>query len=320
MRVRVLITGAAGNLGSHLAKYLLKDDTYEFKLRLMIHKRRISFDLGNSPGAEICRADLSVPGTLIPACKNIDCIVHFAGVLFAPSPEKFLPITNLKYFQNLVDAALISHVKKIILISFPHVEGSTNPDNPARGSLNGMPVSVHAQTRLQEEKYLFEKCKDTDTIPVSLRTGMIYGKNILMIDACKYLLRKHLLAVWKNPTWIHLISINDFLEAIKSAIIKSGVKGIYHLGDDKPIYLQEFLDIAAKHWGYSKPFRMPVWSIFTAAWLVELYAKLFKTKSPLTGDFIRIGMVSYTGDTKRMKEELVTELKYPTIEKGVMIL
>jgi nucleoside-diphosphate-sugar epimerase len=317
--MKVLITGAAGNLGSYLARYLInckeKPD-----LRLMVHNTPLPYSIEGFKNVEICYSDLSKPETLIAACKNVDCIVHFAGLLFAPNPEKFLPVTNIQYFQNLVNAAIDAKVKKIILISFPHVEGNTNPANPANGRLNGSPVSVHAQTRLKEEQYLFEKCKDSNTTAISLRPGMIYGKDILMVDAMKWLMKKWLLGVWKKPTWIHLISIDDFLEATKQAIIKNGIKGIYQLGDEKPLYLQDFLDMLAGHLGCKKPWRLPKWCIFTAAGLVELYAKIFNTKSPLTKDFIRIGMVSYTGDISRMKAELLPNLKYPDIASGIKIL
>lgn len=317
--MRILITGAAGNLGSHLARYFMKEDEYP-ELRLMVHKTPLPFSINGYKNVKAVKADLAERSTLKEAFNKIDCIIHFAGVLFAPNPEKFLPVTNVVYFKNLVDTALNAKVKKIILISFPHVEGNTKPSNPANGRLNGKPVSVHAQTRLREEQYLFEKCKESNTTPVSLRPGMIYGKSILMLDAGKYLMKKHLLAVWKKPTWIHLISIDDFLEATKRAMLKDTVSGIYQLGDERPVYLQDFLDMMAEHLGYAKPWRLPVWCIFAAAQLVEIYAKIFHTKSPITKDFIRIGMVSYTGDITRMKEELLSNLKYSKIDEGIKIL
>ncbi len=317
--MKVLITGAAGNLGSHLAKYLMNNED-GLDLRLMVHSKPIQYNIEGKSNVQVCKADLLNEDSLLTACSGIYCIVHFAGVLFAPDPEKFLPITNVVYFKNLVDAAVDSEVKKIILISFPHVEGNTTPDKPATGKLDGNPVSVHAQTRLKEEQYLFEKCNGTSTIGVSLRAGMIYGKDILMLDAGRYLIKKNLLAVWKKATWIHLISLDDFLEVCRQSILKPGVKGIYHLGDEKPLHLQEFLDKMAVHLGYSTPWRLPEWCIYTAAWLVEKYAKLFGKVSPLTVDFIRIGMVSYTGEIGRMKKDILPSLKYPTIEEGINIL
>ncbi|HEY2991158.1 MAG TPA: NAD(P)-dependent oxidoreductase, partial [Candidatus Binatia bacterium] len=60
----------------------------------------------------------------------------------------FLPVTNTQWFSNLVDTALKANVGRIILISFPHVEGPTTPENPATGRLDRQPISAHATTRL----------------------------------------------------------------------------------------------------------------------------------------------------------------------------
>ena len=54
-----------------------------------------------------------------------------------------------------------------------------------------------------------------------------------------------------------------------------------------------------------------------AATVFELFSFLFGTKSPLTRDFVTIGMVSYFGDTIRMRKELLSELAYPTFRDGI---
>jgi nucleoside-diphosphate-sugar epimerase len=178
--MRILITGAAGNLGSFLAREML---TGPHQLRLLIHRRELPFSVSDAPNASVVRADLAESTTLPEVCRDIDCIVHFAGVLFAPHPEKFLPQTNLGYVQNLIAAAQSARVRKFILISFPHVEGETFPDKPATDRLDGQPNSAHAQTRLAAEKHLFTVCSGTEMTPVVLRAGMIYGRRVLMIEA-----------------------------------------------------------------------------------------------------------------------------------------
>lgn len=311
---KLAITGAAGNLGGLLAQSM-KD--MDWNLNLLIHNKDVSGDLKNRTNVSVFRTDLADASTLKEALEGVDVVVHFAGVLFKANPEKFLPRTNTQYFKNLLDVATSQNVKRIILISFPHVEGETTPDNPAKGILNGKPISAHATTRLEEEKLLFDYAKHHNFEPVSLRVGMVYGKGILMIDAGQWFARHGLLGVWRKPTWIHLISKDDFVTATIAAVEKDNINGIYHIGDEGIQTLQEFLDEITKYKGNFKPWRMPLWMIMTAARSFEAVSHLFGVKSPLTVDFIRIGMVSYYGDTDRMRAELLPELKYKTYKDGL---
>ena len=309
----VLITGAAGNLGGLLARRMAGG---EHDLRLMVHRRDVGDALKRAERTTVVHADLADPATLAAAVAGVDTVVHFAGVLFKPRPERFLPVTNTAWFSNLVDACLAAGVGRIVLISFPHVEGPTTPDHPADGRLDGQPVSVHARTRLEEERLLFARCEGTATTPVSLRLGMVYGRGILMVDTARWLAAHHLLGVWREPTWIHLISTEDYLQATVAAATAEGVSGIYQAGDEQPVTLQDFLDQACDVWGLARPRRQPLWTIMTAAGLCEAAAALLRRQSPLTRDFIRIGRVSYCGDTTRFRAELLPELSYATLSEG----
>lgn len=286
----------------------------------MHHRRPIAHDIQAEPNVSCVRADLADPRTLPPAVSGVDVIVHFAGVLFAPRPEHFLPETNTRWFSNLLSAALAAGVGRVILMSFPQVEGPTSVDSPAAGRLDREPVSVHARTRLEEERLLFERTRGTSTTPVVLRLGMIYGRGILMIEAARWLARRHLLCVWREPTLLQLLSTPDYLRAVEAAIVQPGVEGIYHVGDEQPVTVQEFLDSACRVWGYPRPRRVPFWSIYAAACLCELLAVIAGTRSPLTRDFVRLGRVPHWGDTRRARAELVPELRHPTLASGVATL
>jgi len=315
--MNVLITGAAGNLGSFLSRHLLDGP---HRLKLMVHQRPLEPEIAGHPNATVCHADLGRIESLYAVCVETDCIVHFAGRLFAPQPERFLAQTNVTYVKNLTYAAQAAGVGKLILISFPHVEGQSRPESPAQGRLQGNPASVHARTRLAAEQHLFAACEGGGMVPVALRAGMIYGRGVLMIEAARWLMRWRLLGVWRDPTWVHLLSLPDFLSSVEAAIDGSSVRGIYNLGDDDPLTLQEFLDRLAGHWGTSKPWRAPKWAFYLAAGGVEAFAWIFRTAAPLTRDFIRIGMASYTADTGRMRQELLPRLRYPSLSEGMALL
>ena len=98
---------------------------------------------------------------------------------------------------------------------------------------------------------------------------------------------------------------------------REGISGIYNLGDERPVALQEFLDRAADHWGLPRPWRASKRLIWSAAACVEFGALLFGTAAPLTRDFVRLGMVSHVMDTTRMRRELLPTLAYPTIQDGI---
>jgi nucleoside-diphosphate-sugar epimerase len=317
MAPSVLITGAAGNLGSLLARHLLRGGR---PLRLMYHRRSIAADLLAAGQVTAVRADLSDPSTLPAAVDGVDAIVHFAGVLFAPRPERFLPRTNTQFFANLVRAAREAGVARVVLISFPHVEGPTSVEHPATGRLDRVPISVHAKTRLEEERLLLDDRGQSALTPIVLRCAAVYGRGILMVDAAEWLARRRLLCVWKEPTLYQLISSVDFARACEAAIDAPHARGIYHAGDERPITLQEFLDAACKVWGCPLPRRLPFGMIYLGAAACEAFALVARTTSPLTRDFVRLGRVPHWGDTRRFREELLPELEYPTLEAGLALL
>jgi nucleoside-diphosphate-sugar epimerase len=315
--VNLLIVGAAGNLGSLLSTHLL---TSPHHLRLLTHKRALPFDLPTGANAEVVQGDLDRPASLRRVCEDIDCVVYLAGVLFQPHPEKFLQRTNTVYVQNIADAALASGVGKFILISFPHVEENTTPDNPATGVLDAEPQSIHARTRLEAEKYLFRACESQTMTPIVLRAGVIYGSGVKLIEAARWLMRWRLMAIWRQPTWVHLLALADFLNIVQRAIEKKNLAGIYNLCDDQPMLLQEFLDRLALQWSYHKPWRLPQVCFRSSAALCESLASIFHTATPLTRDMIEMAMTSVVADTSRMKKEIVTDLRYPTFREGVAVL
>lgn len=312
--MRILISGAAGNLGTFIARNLAESG---HELRLMVHRTPVAPDLAEH---EQVQANLGRPAALSGVCSGVDAIVHVAGVLFEPRPAGFLPLTNVEFVRNLLAEAIPAGVGRFVLVSFPHVEGDTTPERPARGRLDARPPSMHAQTRLQAERTVVAMSERSGTAPVILRSGTIYGSGVLMIEAARWLMRRRMIAVWRTPTWYHWLALPDFLACVRAAIENPRVAGIYHLGDDTPLPLQTALDMIAAHWGFPRPWRLPRWTFYLAGAAVELYASLTGSAAPLHRDFIRIGMLSHCGDTTRMKRELLPRLRYPSLEHGLTLL
>ena len=314
--MKVLITGAAGNMGSHVSQHLMTSH----QLRLLIHRSPLPFDTAQHSQIEVCRPDLGKPESLRDVCTGVDCVIHLAGILFAPLPERFLPRTNISFVKNLVTAAIDARVGKFVLVSFPHVEGETDPGHPATGALDRSPNVIHFRTRLEAEKYLLQACQGTAMTPVVFRAGIVYGPGIKLMQAARWMLRHRLMAIWNKPTWAHLISLADFLSALRAVIENHRASGIYQICDDAPITLQDFLDQLADHFGLARPWRLPAPIFHIVGVGVEAMALILRTPAPLNRDIVRAGMTSCVADTSRMKRELLPTLAYPTIRQGIDLL
>lgn len=136
----VLVTGAAGNIGSYFAKH----SSGRYKLRLMVR--------GDEPGTDALRphgqlmsAHLDDLPRLKELCTGIDTVLHLAA---SPSPsstwEELLP-NNIAGTYNIMVAAKSAGCRRVIFASSIHaVSGypadvqvkSTDPVNP--GDLYGV--------------------------------------------------------------------------------------------------------------------------------------------------------------------------------------
>jgi nucleoside-diphosphate-sugar epimerase len=141
-----------------------------------------------------------------------------------------------------------------------------------------------------------------------------------MIEAARWLACRRLLCIWREPTLLQLIATADCLRATEAAIFRPEVRGIYHVGDERPVTVQEFLDEVCRVWGCPRPRRMPAFLFDAAAAVTEAFALAAGTRSPLTRDFVRLGRVPHWGDTRRARAELIPDLLYPTLESGLSTL
>lgn len=179
--MRIAIAGASGNLGLFLSRFL-SDQHHD--LVLLSHRRPIPVDLTSQHRVQVRKVDLGDPQSLRGCCDSVDCVVSLAGVLFRGGAEKFLPITNTQYVINLVNEAVFAQAKKFVLLSFPHVEGESFPELPARGLLPETdPAPVHARTRLEAERYLVRIGESSTLRCLIFRSGVVYGSGVKLIES-----------------------------------------------------------------------------------------------------------------------------------------
>ena len=313
--MRILISGGTGNLGQHFARHLTGSG--EHRVRLLVHRRAVAADL-KSPRLELVYGDLARADSLLGACEASDCIVHLAGVLFAPHPERFLPITNIEYVRNLMQAAVHANVSRFVLVSFPHVEGETSPEHPASSRLDRSPSVIHFRTRLEAERLVLQSASPQLKAAV-VRAGVVYGPGVKLTEGARWLLKHRMMAIWRRPTWLHLIALPDLVCGLQAAAEKPGVSGIYNLCDDEPMLLETFLKRFADRIGVPGPWHLPAWCFGLAGVACENFANTFRTRAPITRDIIAAAMMSSVSNNSR-RSELLPKLQYPSFRQGISLL
>ncbi len=119
-RKRVLITGAAGRIGSSLAEQL--KDRYD--LRVHYHHTVPA----QPPVADQVIADISVYDQIAPALEGMDAVVHMAGEPSTRASWADVRSRNIDGTYNVFEAARRAGVRKVVFASTNHVMGMYDRD------------------------------------------------------------------------------------------------------------------------------------------------------------------------------------------------
>ncbi|WP_194893066.1 NAD-dependent epimerase/dehydratase family protein [Catenulispora pinisilvae] len=121
MRERILITGAAGRIGSALRPLMTGPDRV---LRLLDIN---PVDPGED-GAEIVTASFADPGAIKEACDGVDAVVHLGGQP-GEGPWEHLAEVNVEGTRQVLEAAVRQGVPRIVLASSIHAAGFWTRDD-----------------------------------------------------------------------------------------------------------------------------------------------------------------------------------------------
>lgn len=127
--MKVLLTGADGQIGTHLAPHL----------RERHHVRLAWWDPAAPPGRpdwarpgdDVRLADLSDRDAVRPVVRGVDAVVHVPGRRGATASWDELLRLNVPGFHNIFEEAAASGVRRVVLASSAHVTGGWLREGPA---------------------------------------------------------------------------------------------------------------------------------------------------------------------------------------------
>lgn len=280
----ILITGASGFIGKHLAKLCIDKG---FAVHALVRKTSEVTYL-KSLGANILYADLGFTKSILKVFReltdlglSVDYVIHAAALTKAKSEKEFLDV-NTKSTLHLLSAIQQANLnlKKFVFISSLAASG---PETFGRTIQidQDKPITKYGRSKLQAERIV----KSFETIPhVILRPTAVYGPG-----------EKDLLSVFKivhkgiNPTLgfnkqqLTFIYVRDLAELIVSALTSNKVNKTYFITDTR-IYDKTEFATTISHFTDKKVLniKLPLTLVKGISFLAENISSAFGKQSPLT--------------------------------------
>jgi len=174
--MRVLVTGGAGFIGSHLTEALLSLG-HEVRVMDNLATGRIENLDGMKDSIEFLEADVRSLDQCRNACAGVERVWHL-GALGSVPRSVADPLTtheaNLTGTLNMLLAARDAGVRRLVFASSSSVYGA-NPELPREESQHPMPMSPYANSKLAAETYVRQFAALYGMETVALRYFNVYG-------------------------------------------------------------------------------------------------------------------------------------------------
>jgi nucleoside-diphosphate-sugar epimerase len=165
---RILVTGAAGRIGSYFAKH--SHERYQLKLMVRGNEKRESIEQLQGLG-EIVTADLADLARMKDLCLGIDAVLHLAA---SPSPEAVwddLVRTNITGTYNIFVAALAAECRRVVYASSIHAVSGYAMDSQVKTSEPVNPGDLYGVSKCFGEALARYMAEQEGLSAICLRIG-----------------------------------------------------------------------------------------------------------------------------------------------------
>lgn len=312
MGMRVLVTGGAGFIGSHLVEELL---IRGYRVLCLVHER-----LGWLENLPIERyfGDLTRPETLRDAVEGVDCLYHLAGLVRAKDPREYLRVNHLGT-RNLLLACLEAKVPpaRFVYVSSLAALGPSEGVRPLREEDPPHPISPYGLSKLKGEEEVLKRRGRLHV--VLIRPPAVYGPRER--DLYTYFRLAHggfFPIVGFCERRLSLCYIEDLVQGLLLAGERDVPSGaIYHIAGERAYSWREIREVFVEALGVRPVMvRLPKTLLYTLALLAEGWGRL--TGRPPLLDRGKVGEMasSWIADISKAKRELGYVPRFP-LQEGI---
>jgi len=258
--MRVLITGGAGFIGSHIAEH------FQGKADVVVLD---NFRSGHRRNLEGLKVDL-IEGSILDraaldrAMRGVDLVFHLAAMISVPEsmlkPRECVEI-NATGTLHVLEAAAEAKARKVVLASSAAIYGD-NPTVPKVETMVPEPKSPYAVTKLDGEYYLEMFRRERGLATASLRFFNVFGPRqdpkspyaaAVPIFIEKALRGEAISVFGDGGATRDFIYVKDIVGALVFAASTDGVHGTHNVGYGRKMTVLELAREVLRLTGSSSP-------------------------------------------------------------------
>jgi nucleoside-diphosphate-sugar epimerase len=307
---RVLVTGASGFIGSHVAEELVQRGV---PVRVLIRKKSSLRHLSQVK-VETATGDVTEPASLPAALEGVEGVIHCAGLTRAISYQQYRSV-NRDGTENILRACLAAnpHPSRIVCLGSLAAYGPSCASRPLTETDQPHPVSYYGRSKLEGHKVAESFMKNL-SITILLPPA-VYGPRDK--DVFVYFKLADLGIVpflgFREKT-ISLIHVQDVAGAAAECLLRKEASGrSYFVEDGQPHSWKDFARaICSARGTRSLPIVLPLPVARFAAVLAEIYARISR-RPPLLGiqKMRELAQPSWTCSGERIRKELGFQCRFP---------
>lgn len=307
---KILITGAAGFIGSHLVDLLLEEGVPVDRLRLFIPKGE---SLNNLPKMkfDIVRGDIRDKKAVKAAMDGVDTVYHLAAKIdFDGKTYSEYREVNVDGTQNLLNECRNKKIKKFIFFSSIGVFGLP----AAIGNIINWDerhpktyTNFYGQSKWEGEQKVVEAYKKWKIPYAIIRPASVYGPREKGPTLGLYKAIKHhqFLMVGDGKNKMHYVFVKDLAQAARLAELSKKPTGDYIIAGPNPDTFTDVVKYIAESIHMSIPnFYLPKTLALVLSYIMEFAFRIIDKKSPLYPSRVRTMTTTYFYNINKAKKEL----------------
>jgi dihydroflavonol-4-reductase len=277
--MKVLVTGATGFTGGHLARTLVAaGHSVRALIRPGSDGRRLA-----ATGVEIVEGQLTNEADVRKAAAGCERVFHIAAAFrSAKHSDQYYWDVNVGGTLNVLAAARAHGCERVVHCSTGGVHGHID-EPPAAETYRFRPDDIYQRTKVEGELAVAAAAKSG--LPTTIvRPGAIYGEGDLrFLKLFRAIQQRRFVMIGSGKTRLHMVHVDDLVRGMLLAGSRPEARGETFLiaGPEAPT-LNEIATTVAEAVGAPRPrLHVPVWPVYAAAWLCEQVWKPLRLEPPL---------------------------------------